>query len=225
MTIALFAARLVERQNPAYRATPYLIFGRMPLASANDEGQRHNMSLSFSDAAKAKKLREYFNRHGRIYIVVDATQDDVLVPESLSGDPALRLVLNVRMPQMIHIHDDRIDSNFSFSGQSFSCKIPMHTIWAAYLPEGELEQGIIWDDSVPEMIKAIVQAVRSNMSDGGVQELHDKKDAAAEAVDEQSTAERDSLFSSTITVIEGGGKDKREEGEKVRKTNHLRVVK
>jgi len=185
------------------------------------------MSLSFSDAAKAKKLREYFNRHGRIYIVVDATQDDVLVPESLSGDPALRLVLNVRMPQMIHIHDDRIDSDFSFSGQMFSCKIPMHTIWAAYLPEGELEQGIIWDDSVPEMIKAIVQAVRSNMSEEGVQELHDKKDAAAEAVDEQSTVESDSSISSTITVIEGGGKDrdKSEEGDKVRKTNHLRVVK
>lgn len=185
------------------------------------------MSLSFSDAAKAKKLREYFNRHGRIYIVVDATQDDVLVPESLSGDPALRLVLNVRMPQMIHIHDDRIDSNFSFSGQTFSCKIPMHTIWAAYLPEGELEQGIIWDDSVPEMIKAIVQAVRSNMSDDGVQALHDKKDAA-EAVDEESTLDPVASLSSVITVIEGGGKDrvKGEEGEKVaRKTNHLRVVK
>ena len=186
------------------------------------------MSLSFSDAAKAKKLREYSNRHGRIYIVVDATQDDVLVPESLSGDPALRLVLNVRMPQMIHIHDDRIDSDFSFSGQTFSCKIPMHTIWAAYLPEGELEQGIIWDDSVPEMIKAIVQAVRSNMSDEGVQELHDKK-AEISSVAEESSDEltRGTSVSATITVIEGGGKDrdKREEGDKVRKTNHLRVVK
>ncbi len=186
------------------------------------------MSLSFSDAAKAKKLREYFNRHSRIYIVVDATQDDVLVPESLSGDPALRLVLNMRMPQMIHIHDDRIDSDFSFSGQTFSCKIPMHTIWAAYLPEGELEQGIIWDDSVPEMIKAIVQAVRSNMSEDGVQELHDKKDDASSAADASSDEEMtDASISSTITVIEGGGKnrDKTQEGEKVRKTNHLRVVK
>ena len=180
------------------------------------------MSLSFSDAAKAKKLREYFNRHGRIYIVVDATQDDVLVPESLSGDPALRLVLNMRMPQVIHINDDRLDSDFSFSGQIFSCQIPMHRIWAAYLPEGELEQGIIWDDSVPEMIKAIVQAVRSNMSDEGVQELHDKKaettELAVEAADTVS-------IKPTITVIEGGAKNKKEDGDKSRKSNHLRVVK
>ncbi|MBL4775587.1 MAG: hypothetical protein JKY87_05990 [Mariprofundus sp.] len=172
------------------------------------------MSLSFSDAAKAKKLRDYFQRHGRIYIVVDATQDDVLVPESLSGDPALRLVLNIRMPQTIHINDDRIDSVFSFSGQTFACQIPMHTIWAAYLPDGELEQGIIWDDSVPEMIKAIVQAVRSNMSDEGVQQMQDKRD------EHQASAEHGG-----ITVIEGGAKNKTTEKPTKRKTNHLRVVK
>lgn len=184
------------------------------------------MSLSFSDAAKAKKLREYFNRHGRIYIVVDATQDDVLVPESLSGDPALRLVLNMRMPQIIHINDDRLDSDFSFSGQTFSCQIPMHTIWAAYLPEGELEQGIIWDDSVPEMIKAIVQAVRSNMSDEGVQELHDQKNAKAELADESALEMVNTTpIKPSITVIEGGAKNKKDGGEKSRKSNHLRVVK
>jgi len=181
------------------------------------------MSLSFSDAAKAQKLREYFNRHGRIYIVVDATQDDVLVPESLSGDPALRLVLNMRMPQIIHINDDRIDSDFSFSGQIFSCQIPMHTIWAAYLPEGELEQGIIWDDSVPEMIKAIVQSVRSNMSDEGVQELQDKKAHKATQIEAVESNEKETP--SMIAVIEGGGENKSFESKKDRKTNHLRVVK
>jgi len=178
------------------------------------------MTLSFSDAAKAKKLREYFNRHGRIYIVVDATQDDVLVPESLSGDPALRLVLNMRMPQVIHINDDRLDSDFSFSGQIFSCQIPMHTIWAAYLPEGELEQGIIWDESVPEMIKAIVQSVRGNMSEEGVQELQDKK-----AASEQAPVDDTPPVVSPITVIDGGGKGQPEGEKKKRKTSHLRVVK
>jgi len=177
------------------------------------------MSLSFSDAAKAKKLREYFNRHGRIYIVVDATQDDVIVPESLSGDPALRLVLNMRMPQVIRINDDRIDSDFSFSGQIFSCQIPMHTIWAAYLPDGALEHGIIWDDSVPEMIKAIVQAVRSNMSDEGVQELHDHK------ADNKASSEAKGNTAAVITVIEGGAKDGVSDTSQKRKTNHLRVVK
>jgi len=177
------------------------------------------VSLSFSDAAKAKQLREYFNRHGRIYIVVDATRDEVVVPESLSGDPALRLVLNVRMPQPIQIHDDILHSDFSFSGQIFSCRIPMHTIWAAYLPDGDLEQGIIWDDSVPEMIKAIVQAVRSNMSDEAVQALKNKSEK-----DETGDA---AAVTSTISVIEGGGGDRKEGDRNVRKTKtgHLRVVK
>jgi len=121
------------------------------------------MSLSFSDAAKAKKLRDYFARHGRIYIVINATLDEVDVPEQFRGDPALRLVLNARMPQPIFIHDDVIESDFTFSGQIHACRIPMHSIWATYLPEGALDQGIIWDDSVPEMIQSIVQAVRSNI--------------------------------------------------------------
>ncbi len=185
------------------------------------------MSLSFADAAKAKQLREYFNRHGRIYIVVDATRDEVIVPESLHGDPALRLILNVRMPQMIKICDDRLDSDFSFSGQIFPCHIPMHTIWAAYLPAGDLEQGIIWDDSVPEMIKAIVQTVRSNMSDEAVQDLKDQTPAAQ--TDSAMPVQKKTAATSGISVIEGGGGEHKTDDsgtqKTARKASHLRVVK
>jgi len=180
------------------------------------------MSLSFSDAAKAKQLRDYFNRYGRIYIVVDATQEEVIVPDSLRGDPALRLVLNVRMPQQIRIGEDRLESDFSFSGQIFPCRIPMHTIWAAYLPEGDLEQGIIWDDSVPEMIRAIVQAVRSNMSDEAAESLHDHQPAD---VQDQTAGTRAASPESSITVIKGGGGEHKEKSGKARKSSHLRVVK
>lgn len=183
------------------------------------------MSLSFADAAKAKQLREYFAQHGRIYIVVDATSDDVDIPDSLKGDPALRLVLNARMPQMIHIREDYLESNFSFSGVSYPCKIPMFKIWAAYLPEGDLEQGIIWDDCVPEMIRAIVKAVRNNMSD---------EELAADVSEEMQAAapepDRDEKVAiSTISVIDGGGGAK-EAGKpdgtpQERKKGHLRIVK
>ena len=171
------------------------------------------MSLSFSNAAKAKALREYFSRHGRIYIVVDATSNDVLLPDNLKGDPALRLVLNARMPQPILIRDDRLDSDFSFSGTVYSCQIPMHTIWAAYLPDGELEQGIIWDEDVPELIKAIVKAVRSNITETDA--LPNGEIAAEDTQDNTATG---------VSVIDGGaadGKTSRSE----RKTGHLRVVK
>lgn len=178
------------------------------------------MSLSFTDAAKARQLKEYFNRHGRIYIVVDATSDDVQLPDHLKGDPALRLVLNVRMPQPIHIRDDRVDSDFSFSGVVYACSIPMHTIWGAYLPEGELEQGIIWDDSVPEMIRAIIQAVRSNVTDPDVTAEMNAAVARDEVQPEQPPT--------PITVIEGGAGKQSTEGEadeKPRRPSHLRIVK
>jgi len=191
------------------------------------------MSLSFADAAKAKQLREYFAEHGRIYIVVDATSDDVDLPDFLKGDPALRLVLNARMPQIIHIRDDSLVSDFSFSGSTYPCVVPMHTIWAAYLPEGDLEQGVIWDDSVPEMIRAIVKAVRSNMADSEDQTGDKTEDQEAPATNAQETAEEtteDTSVASTITVINGGGSEKEtasddDEKPKKRKTDHLRVVK
>jgi stringent starvation protein B len=162
------------------------------------------MSLSFSDAAKAKQLREFFTRHGRIYIVVDATGDEVDIPEYLKGDPALRLVLNVRMPQPIHIHDDVIDSEFSFSGQVYRCRIPMHMIWATYLPGGEMEQGIIWEQDMPEMIRSVVQAVR------GLQDEQADEDAS----EEMSVAESAEVVE-PVSAAEGEG----------RRVRHLRVIK
>jgi len=118
------------------------------------------MSIEFADAAKARQLREYFARHGRIYIVVNATRDDVRVPPHLHGDPALRLVLNVRMPQPILIRDHALESEFSFSGTPFHCVIPMPAIWAAHAPEQDLGGGIVWDADVPETIRAVLMAAR-----------------------------------------------------------------
>jgi len=116
------------------------------------------MSIDFSSKAKAKQLRDFFSDNGRIYIVVDATADAVDVPEFLKGDPALRLVLNTRMPQPIYIRDDAVASVFSFSGQSHDCHIPLQHIWAAYHPDRDLESGLVWEDAVPEMIRAVIAA-------------------------------------------------------------------
>lgn len=180
------------------------------------------MSLSFTDAAKARALRKYFARHGRIYIVVDATSDDVLLPESLRGDPALRLVLNSRMPQPILIRDDRLDSDFSFSGEVFSCQIPMHRIWAAYLPDGDLEQGLIWGDDAPEIIKTIVKAVRSNTLDKDAIENTEQEGSGNAPI---AGDRQDSTAAPSISVIDGGASADKKSSQSERKTGHLRVVK
>ena len=146
------------------------------------------MSLSFVNAAKAKKLNAFFQQHGRIYVVVDATSDEVIVPNFLKGDPALRLVLNMRMPQPIHIRDDALESDFSFSGQVYTCRIPMDRIWAAYLPEGDMESGIVWEEDVPETIRAVVNAVRSLKEGDATADAGDAEEAPVEP--EEKPAER-----------------------------------
>jgi len=147
------------------------------------------MTVEFAGVAKAKQLREYFARHGRIYIVVNATDDDVVVPEHLHGDPALRLVLNVRMPQAIIIKDDVLESELSFSGNLFHCSIPMQAIWATYMPEQQIENGILWEDDVPETIRAVVKAVRGMREENSKNEPENNPDTEPlkpEAEEEQS---------------------------------------
>jgi len=140
------------------------------------------MSICFEDALKAKKLRNFFTEHGRIYIVVDASCDEVMVPDFLRGDAGLRLVLNSRMPQQIHIRDGFVESNFSFSGASHHCVIPMGSIWAAYLPDASLESGIVWEEDVPETIQLMMQA----MDELGIDGEPDLKDQVISKDDSES---------------------------------------
>jgi len=170
------------------------------------------MSIEFAGAAKARELRTYFSRHGRIYIVVDATGDAVTVPEHLHGDPALRLVLNVRMPQHIHIRADTLDSDFTFSGSSFHCVIPMRSIWAAYVPGQQLENGILWADDIPETIRAVLKAVR-NVPDEAMNDINS---------DAQSSPAPDAAISATVQDAATSSDAASSSGKRA---GHLRVVK
>jgi len=160
------------------------------------------MSVSFEDALKAKQLRDYFNDKGRIYIVVDATSDDVVVPDFLKGDPALRLVLNTRMPQPIYIRDSFVESNFTFSGVSHHCVIPLAHIWAAYVPEQDMESGLIWEPSIPETVRMVLQAV------DGLKEDDEAEPVIHVVEDKQASVKKDN-----------------DKPKKPRKIGHLRVVK
>ena len=157
------------------------------------------MSINFEDALKAKKLRQYFNEHGRVFILVDATRDEVMVPDFLKGDPSLPLVLNARMPQPIYIRDAFLESNFSFSGVSHHCVIPMNCIWATYLPESDLSSGMVWDDAMPEMVKMMMS---------------------------QAEAELEEQAPAALSSVPSLPSDKGEKAESTpRKVGHLRVVK
>ncbi|RME85495.1 MAG: hypothetical protein D6771_03160 [Zetaproteobacteria bacterium] len=142
-------------------------------------------------AEKAKQIRAFFHQHGRIYIVVDATADDVDVPPQYRGDPALRLVLNVRMPQPIYIRDDALESDFRFGGVPYPCRIPMPRIWAMYVPGRERETGVIWEEDIPEVVRAAAEAAYS----------------AAQKVTTDKPSSKPSQ-GPKLSVVEGGGASK-----------------
>jgi len=167
------------------------------------------MTINFAEAAKSKQLNAFFQQHGRIYIVVDATQESVDVPTFLKGDPALRLVINTRMPQSIHINDDALISDFSFSGQNHHCHIPMQHIWAAYQPEGDIEQGLVWEDSVPESIRMVVNAARN------IQKTDDsssESETAPTHIEDNEPKEKNEV-------------KEEKESKPQRKVRHLRIIK
>jgi len=110
-------------------------------------------------ARKAKELRDYFDCCGRIHLVIDATRDDVEVPAHLKGDPGLCLLLSTRMPQIIDINKDGVQSTFSFAGNPFACVIPIGAIWAAYQPKSSLEEGLVWQDDIPTAVQQVMQSI------------------------------------------------------------------
>jgi len=112
-------------------------------------------------ARKAKELRDYFDSKGKIHLVIDATRDDVEVPPHLKGDPGLCLLLNVRMPQRIDISKAGVESVFSFSGNPFACHVPIDAIWAAYQPTMSLEQGLIWQEDIPQEVQKVMASMLS----------------------------------------------------------------
>jgi len=183
-----------------------------------------HMSIEFAGAAKARELRTYFSRYGRVYVVVNATSDDVRVPAHLNGDPALRLVLNVRMPQQILIGDEALESDLTFSGTPFHCVIPMHAIWAVYEPEQQLENGIVWEEDVPETIRTMVKAVRSMRDDVEISGEHYKTEVT---LADHHLAAADSAAPAESPDKENQGAEKERDGKRVsgKKFGHLRVVK
>ncbi len=120
---------------------------------------------TMDDARKAREIRDYFDRYGKIHLIVDATRDDVTVPPHLKGDPALCLLLNVRMPQRIDIGKDGVASCLSFSGQPFSCHVPMAAIWAVYQPQGSLEEGLVWPEAIPSEVQQVMQTLIADAED------------------------------------------------------------
>lgn len=176
-------------------------------------------SIDLHRVAKAKQLQAFLQEQVRIYIMVDATRDDVDVPEFLQGDPALRLVLNLRMPQIITIDYASIRSDLSFSGQVHACTIPLDAVWAACDKNGDMTAGLFWEESVPSLMREAMRVLSDvDLADSTIE--HSVDDIVA----------RISLASESDSRLEDAEKpgeeaDTKPGSSKRAKASHLRVIK
>ncbi|MDX8393230.1 MAG: ClpXP protease specificity-enhancing factor SspB [Mariprofundales bacterium] len=136
--------------------------------------------MEFEHKRKAKQLHDYFMQQGRIFIVVDATQDDVELPQHCLEDPSLRLILNTRMPHRIIIDDKGVHTTLSFGGIAHTCFIPLDSIWAAYSSADEdmFDKGLVWENSMPESMAVLMRAMFDAVLDED-----DAKPADIDAID------------------------------------------
>ncbi|RMH49947.1 MAG: hypothetical protein D6682_08190 [Zetaproteobacteria bacterium] len=168
-----------------------------------------------NDARKAREIREYFDRNGRVHLVLDATRDDVVVPPHLKEDPALCLLISVRMPQRIEISKDGLKSVFSFSGRPFACHVPMAAIWAAYRPGTAPEDGLIWIEDIPPSVRRAMASVLEEAAEA-------PRRAAVARRPEEGTG-RSSDGGGTEGAPESSAPESKQEGRKPRR-GHLRIV-
>ncbi|MBF0123913.1 MAG: hypothetical protein HQL60_01095 [Magnetococcales bacterium] len=101
---------------------------------------------------KADVVRILLDQEGRVMLCLDATCPGVSVPRRFASDHGLRLILNIQMPQPIHIGANAIESELRFGGIPHYCVIPYKALWGAYNPD--TSHGVLWQDSMPEDILA-----------------------------------------------------------------------
>ncbi|MDX8376720.1 MAG: ClpXP protease specificity-enhancing factor SspB [Mariprofundales bacterium] len=132
--------------------------------------------MDFEHKRKAKQLHDYFMQQGRIFIVVDATQDNVELPQHCLEDPSLRLILNTRMPHRIIIDDKGVHTTLSFGGIAHTCFIPLDSIWAAYFSADEdmFDKGLVWEESMPALMRTMFNAI---LDEGDAKLADDDADA------------------------------------------------
>ena len=108
---------------------------------------------------------------GDTMLCLDARHADACVPPHQAGNPALRLVLNLKFPRPIEVSEEGIGVNLSFGGRRFDCYIPMGALWAAFNPH--TMEGTVWQESAsPE----VLEGLKAQM-----QEKQDAEPAAAGA--------------------------------------------
>jgi stringent starvation protein B len=97
-------------------------------------------------------------------IALDPTCEGVKLPKDLMSKDTVRLNLSNTFSGPMQFRDDKVIATLSFSGVSFECHIPYKAIFAVMIA-GNLEDAIVFDESIPQTTKRLIPLLESNNVD------------------------------------------------------------
>lgn len=117
------------------------------------------------DQTSKRSAVEELLEQGMVLVTVDATADDVTVPEHLQDDPQLRLNLSFRFGLPMELDDWGVRATLTFAGHPFDCRLPWSSI---YLIVSHVSgRPVLFPRDVPEsLMQAFAEATRMQTEEG-----------------------------------------------------------
>ncbi|MEW5853513.1 MAG: ClpXP protease specificity-enhancing factor SspB [Myxococcota bacterium] len=100
---------------------------------------KHDMLMSLLD-------------EGMTMLHLDARTPGVDVPESLRGDPHLRLNLSRRFGRPLEVKDDRVEAVLTFSGRAYRCVVPFTSVFG--MSSHGTGKTLMWPEDIPAEVLA-----------------------------------------------------------------------
>lgn len=109
--------------------------------------------------AQKKKHFEFLLEQDHVLLHLDSRRVGVIVPKSLSDNPALTLKVSKLFEGEMTYDNSSIVAYLKFSGEYFRCEVPWSSIWGMTSAGGEQK---IWQEEFPKEL--IIEAAKQKFS-------------------------------------------------------------
>lgn len=143
-----------------------------------------------------------------IFVHLDARHPEVIVPEWLKNNPALKLQLSYKFRGHIEHDELAITADLVFKGKYHSCRIPWDAVWAMIPSEGD---ACTWPLSIPKDLMALKEKVDDS---------HDRTEGKLEEAQHRNGKKK-----VRPVKVEIASSEKKDSKSKVKSRAHLKLVK
>ena len=170
------------------------------------------MNDQSTDFSEKKATLEKLLEGDHIFIHLDASRDDVVVPAGLKGDQRLTLKLSRLFQGNTEVSLTQISVELLFPEGYFTCLIPLSSIWGVTSDTGK---SMFWPEAAP---REILQMVIRTMADDAAAEQSSEDSAVTprQEAEPQPAKKSNWPVRPLLSPLEGGhkGEGDSEKGEK-----------